>query len=340
MGVGPMIAWRRASRDNLRKNLLLPGIVGVWVFLLMIVLAPSAFGRAVAGIGRAIAALNVAGVLDHVKAFYPAITFGIGGFVLATMALEYYRGVRVRVHRFSESVPTAFAQLIWRNRRRYAGYIVHIGMVLIFFGIAGSSAYRKETVQVLEPGQYLQVDDYTMRYDGFDLEAVDDHLAAVTHVTLFDRQGGKPLASLRAEQRAHLNNLVPELREAFRMARELGRRESPQYQEAVARVYDMIPALEQRYRREVKTPSTEVGIHASWSPLHGSRLGEDFYVIPMWVDPATGRANFRIFVNPMVNFIWFGGLVFVLGSIVTILPDSRERKRLEAALVIEDRAVA
>jgi cytochrome c-type biogenesis protein CcmF len=90
----------------------------------------------------------------------------------------------------------------------------------------------------------------------------------------------------------------------------------------------------------VKTPSTEVAIHASMSLLSPTRLGEDFYVTPLWVDPETGRANFRIFVNPMVNFIWIGGLVLVLGAHLAVLPDRRERRRLEAALALEERAVA
>ena len=69
-------------------------------------------------------------------------------------------------------------------------------------------------------------------------------------------------------------------------------------------------------------------------------MGEDFYVIPLAVDPQTGTANFRVFVNPMINFIWFGGLIFIFASIFAILPDARERKRLEAALALEERAVA
>ena len=103
---------------------------------------------------------------------------------------------------------------------------------------------------------------------------------------------------------------------------------------------ELIARLEQFYHREVKTPSTEVGILSFNSPLAGSRLGEDLYVIPLGVDPRTGEANFRVFVNPMVNFIWFGGLIFVLGAVITVLPDKRERRRLEAALALEDRAVA
>ena len=95
-----------------------------------------------------------------------------------------------------------------------------------------------------------------------------------------------------------------------------------------------------RAGREVKTPSTEVAIHASLSTLAPTRFGEDFYVIPLWVDPATGQANFRVFVNPMVNFLWFGGLVLVLGAHLSVLPDSRERKRLATAMSLEERAAA
>ncbi len=92
--------------------------------------------------------------------------------------------------------------------------------------------------------------------------------------------------------------------------------------------------------REVKTPSTEVAVFASLSPFAPSRLGEDFYVTPLFIDPITGRANLRVFVNPMVNFIWIGGLIFIIGANITILPDARERKRLEGALALEERAVA
>jgi cytochrome c biogenesis factor len=108
----------------------------------------------------------------------------------------------------------------------------------------------------------------------------------------------------------------------------------------VAEVFRIIPLLEAQARREVKTPSTEVAIYASLSPFEPSRFGEDFYVIPLFVDPASGQANFRVFVNPMVNFLWFGGLVFILGAHLSVLPDSRERHRLDSALEFEERAVA
>jgi cytochrome c biogenesis factor len=98
--------------------------------------------------------------------------------------------------------------------------------------------------------------------------------------------------------------------------------------------------LEERAGREVKTVSTEVANHKSFSLAALSRFGEDFYVTPLSADPTTGRANFRVFVNPMVNFLWFGGLILVVGATICVFPDSRERKRLEASMALDDREAA
>jgi cytochrome c biogenesis factor len=177
-----------------------------------------------------------------------------------------------------------------------------------------------------------------MRYDGYRLEAVDDHIGAVTEVSLW--QDGRFVTRLEAEQRFHPNMVFPELRSAFLQAKATHGGDPAAHQAQVASLYGLIRDLEGRAGREVKTPSTEVAIHASLSPLAPARLGEDFYVIPLWVDPATGQANFRVFINPMVNFIWLGGLILVLGAHLSVLPDSRERKRLETAMDLEERAAA
>ncbi len=134
--------------------------------------------------------------------------------------------------------------------------------------------------------------------------------------------------------------MFDELKLAFRESKRLGREGAESYQQSVAGLFDLIARLESRVRREVKTPSTEVAILASMSPLAPSRFGEDFYVIPMFVDPTTGRANFRVFINPLVNLIWLGGIIFILGAHVCVLPDARERQRLESALALEERSVA
>jgi cytochrome c-type biogenesis protein CcmF len=342
VGIGPLIAWRKATSRNLRRNFLGTGLVGLWVLLAMGLWdGPWVYLEALRGFGRAARTLDVAGFFEQAQTFYPALTVGIGAFVLATVALEFYRGIRVRVVNHAESPPVALGRLLWRNKRRFGGYIVHVGVVVIFIGIAGSSAHQQETVRLLGPGEYLAIDDYLLRYEGYRLAAQDDHVAAVTRLTLFDARSGDTLGVLEPEQRFHPNMLFPDLREAFLRAKELGERNDPGYEAAVAEVYGIIPRLEQVAQREVKVPSTEVAIRSFLTPLAGWwRVGEDFYVIPLFVDPATGQANLRVFVNPMVNFLWLGGLIFVIGAHLAVLPDARERRRLESALALEERAVA
>jgi cytochrome c-type biogenesis protein CcmF len=263
------------------------------------------------------------------------LTFSAGAFVVATVLLEFQRGARVRRRQRGERLPLALARLVWRNKRRFGGYVVHVGVVLVFIGIAGSSAYKKEAVHMMSPGQMVAVDDYYMRYEDYRLEAVDDYLAAVAEISVFDRRGGDPLARLQPEQRYHPNMIFGDLRQAFLAAKRSGANGPADHDAAVARVYRMIFLLEQRAGREVKTTSTEVAILSAISPLRPAQFGEDFYVTPLFVDPSTGQANFRVFVNPMVNFIWLGGLVFVLGAHLSVLPDARERRRLEGVMALE-----
>jgi cytochrome c-type biogenesis protein CcmF len=340
VGVGPLIAWRKATASNLRRNFLWPSVSGIVTLVALLLVDAREYVDALGRIGGSLGALDVAGTFDHLKAFYPAITFATGMFVLGTVGLELHRGVRARRHQYGESLHTAAVQLVWRNKRRWGGYIVHVGVVVVFFGIAGSSAYQKEGVRELNPGETFKIDDYAMRYDGYRLEAVDDHVGAVTETTVWYKDDPIPIGRIRAEQRMHPNMLFGELRQAFLQAKAAAFGDPETYRRAVENVYVVMQGLEGRAGREVKTMSTEVGIHESLSLASPSRFGEDFYVMPLWVDPGTGRANFRVFVNPMVNFLWIGGLILIFGAHLSVLPDARERKRLETAMLLEERAAA
>jgi cytochrome c-type biogenesis protein CcmF len=338
VGVGPLIAWRKATAENLRRNFVVPGLVGLWSLLLFLVLEGRAAIDAAAGVVSSLAAANVGGAFDAVKALYPPICFALAAFVVTTVALEFYRGVNARRHQYAEGPAVALARLVWRNKRRWGGYTVHVGFVVVCIGVAASSAYRKETVELVAPKGTLKIDGYAMSYDGYRLEAIDDYVAAVTELSVW--QDGRFVARLEAEQRLHLNMLFPELRAAFMKAKALRAGEPAAYRAAVQGLYALITRLEAQAGREVKTPSTEVAIHKSFSLATPHRFGEDFYVTPLGVDPFTGEANFRVFVNPMVNFLWFGGLVLVIGAHLCVFPDARERRRLLASMAIEDRDAA
>jgi cytochrome c-type biogenesis protein CcmF len=338
VGIGPLIAWRKATAENFRRNFRIPALVGVWALGLFLVIEGRAAIAAASAVFRSLFSLNFAGVFDAIKTFYPPLCFALAAFVVTTVALEFWRGVRARRHQYGEDPFTALALLVWRNKRRWGGYVVHVGFVVVCIGVAASSAYRKETVELVSPGGVLKIDGYAMTYDAYRLEAIDDYIAAVTEVSVW--QDGRFVARLEAQQRVNPNMLFPQLRAAFLQAKTLRGGDPATYKASIQGLYALMARLEGEAGREVKTPSTEVAIHKSFSLAALNRFGEDFYVTPLGVDPSTGQANFRVFVNPMVNFLWFGGFILVFGAGLCVCPDARERKRLQASMAIDDREAA
>ncbi|MGH3082536.1 MAG: heme lyase CcmF/NrfE family subunit [Gaiellaceae bacterium] len=141
MGIGPLIAWRRASLRGL-------GRIFAWPL-----------GAAVAS-GVVLLALGAGSSIPGLIGY----TFCV--FVLASIVLEFVRGTRARQALSGGSWPAAFAQLVGRNRRRYGGYVVHASIVLLAIGVIGSSAYDSTREQRLEPGESMTVRDYTLTYRG------------------------------------------------------------------------------------------------------------------------------------------------------------------------------
>jgi cytochrome c-type biogenesis protein CcmF len=141
MGIGPLIAWRRASLRGLGRIFAWPLGVAVASGVLLLALG---------------AGSSIPGLVGY--------TFCV--FVLASIVLEFVRGTRARQALSGGSGPAAFAQLVGRNRRRYGGYVVHASIVLLAIGVIGSSAYDTTREQRLQPGESMTVRDYTLTYQG------------------------------------------------------------------------------------------------------------------------------------------------------------------------------
>ncbi len=140
MGAGPLIAWRKASLDNLRRNFL----------------------------GPAAAALLAAGVLAGVgvRQPWPLLALALSAFVVATMVLDTARAVAARRAIAGERAPAALLGLLRRNPRRYGGFVVHLGVVLVVIGIAGSMNYSQEHAATLAAGERLSLGRFTLRFEG------------------------------------------------------------------------------------------------------------------------------------------------------------------------------
>ena len=249
MGIGPLIAWRRASLGSLLTTFRWPTSVAVVTGAVLLAL----------GAGSSVPGL---------------IAYTFAAFVVATITLEFTRGTRARKALGATSWPGAFSSLIARNRRRYGGYVVHAAIVLLAIGIAGSSAFDTVAEAKLTRGQSMEVGDYRLQY-----QSLDEHIAAnATEIRaeLAVSRGGRDLGTLEAGKNAY--------------------------------------TIEEQV-------SNEVGIRSD--PL----TGEDLFVIAEQIDP-DGAVYFRVFVKPLVNLIWIAGLVFLLGSLITLWPDAREQRRL------------
>jgi len=176
MGAGPLLAWRYTSRASLVRNLTWPAVVAL-------------------GVGAALLVLGLEQGLALVAAAACA-------FVVGSVALEYWRGVRAR-QRGGQALWPAVATLVARHRRRYGGYLVHLAMVLIAVGVLGSGHQVERTLS-LATGESAQVGGYTLSYEGMYQYRQPGVEAAFARVQLGDRSGQR-LGTLEPDRRVYRN---------------------------------------------------------------------------------------------------------------------------------------
>jgi cytochrome c-type biogenesis protein CcmF len=139
-GIGPIIAWRRVTVANLRRNFTIPVLAGL------------------------VALVAVAALTDAGRRPFALIMFTLGAFVVASVTQELWRGTAARRAMTREAPPVALGRLVRRNRRRYGGYIVHAGLAVLLIGVAASSSFQHSNQVTLVPGHRATVDGYTVRY--------------------------------------------------------------------------------------------------------------------------------------------------------------------------------
>ncbi len=171
-GVGPLLAWRKTTLDGLRRNFAWPMVGGL-----------------------------IAGVIGFAigwHQFYPLMCLILSVFVILTIFAEFWRGARVIAARSGINILAAIGQLTMRNTRRYGGYVVHFGMVLIFIGIAGS-AFNRDVLQDLPPGAHMQIGPYTIVCQNFDQTDTPNYSSERATLEVF--KNGKSQMILYPERR-------------------------------------------------------------------------------------------------------------------------------------------
>ena len=231
--------------------------------------------------------LLVAGMRD----VYALMAIALGGFVSATIVLEFARGMRARHRQYGDAYLVAFARLIARNRRRYGGYIVHAGMVMLFVAFAGM-AFKTETEATLRPGESVSLrspygSTYTFTHLG--ISQYDALNRQVTAATVEVQRDGHKLGLLSPEKRQHVDS----------------------------------------FGRPTFQPSTEPSIM--------SMLREDLYSVLGGVVNGTEQAVFRFTINPLVWWVWYGGMVVAFGGVIVMWPGggSPAVKRTQAGYAVK-----
>lgn len=240
MGVGPIIAWRRASWDNLKRNFLWP--------------AGAAF---LFGLGL---------FAWKIRDFLPILGFTLMAFVAFTIIYDTARALRARKRIAGEGIFRGLATLTRHNQRRYGGFIVHLGVVLIMMGIAGSMSYSLEKEATLALKQKLQIGNYQIQFEGL--------------------KGSQQPTHFRVEG-------------AFRVAHNGS-------DEGI-----LSPAL-----KFFPTQQSPVG-----RAVHQSSISEDIYLILSgFSELDRNQATLKVLVRPLVIWMWIGGFVIALGTLICIWP--------------------
>jgi len=262
-GIGPLIAWRKASVSNLRRQFAVPVVLG----------------------GVAAAVLTAIG-MGH---FYSILTISLAVFVTATILQEFVRGVGARHRLHGENVLQALVRLVGRNRRRYGGYVVHLGIVTYFVAFTGQ-AFKVDREASLKPGESVEVESpwghaYTFTHLG--VSQYDQLNRLVSAASVEVTKDGERIGVMSSEKRQHFTCAVPTR-----------------------------PCPEQMRQKSFE-PSTEAGIR--------SDLQEDIYIVYAGSVEGTEEAVYRFTLNPLVWWLWYGGFVLVVGGVITLWPGTTVR---------------
>jgi cytochrome c-type biogenesis protein CcmF len=239
-GVGPLLAWRKASTNSLKRNFLIP-----------------------AGIALA---SGVPLYLLGVNHFYAWLSLVMSIFVGITIVREFYKGAQARAYGTGERFHEAIVNLTLRNTRRYGGYIIHFGFVLLFIGWSGQAFSEKVRLPESKIGDKFKIHQYDMRVENMAVREGANYIAQFATVSLYEY--GKKIAVMSPEWR--------------------------------------------KYGGRDQQGTTEVAIL--------STLKTDIYLVFQGsTDGVSG--DFTIYYNPLVMWVWIGGTILGIGTVIAMLPN-------------------
>jgi cytochrome c-type biogenesis protein CcmF len=248
-GIGPLLAWRSTSLRSIRRNFVLPSIAMAVTFIVVIACGVHPWSAG-----------------DDMRAeIFSLMTFTLAAGVITAIGAEFLRGAGVVSTQTGQNLFSSTVLLVRRNTRRYGGYIVHFGIVVMFIGIAGG-AFNQSREQEMGFGDSMTMGPYRLVCQSYTQDSNPNYDTEYALLDVF--KGSKKITQL---------------------------------------------APERRFYTASQTTSTMVALR--------STLAEDLYVIYEGKNPDTNKPIIKVFINPLMNWIWIGVLIVVLGTFLALVPN-------------------
>ena len=245
MGIAPLVAWRTSTIKRLGHL--------IWQPTLLSLLAPTIM------------------ILNNIRHLTAIISLWLAALVFSVTLYEFYRGALARRNSTGHNTIKSLLYLVQKNRRRYGGYTVHLGVVFIAIGIIGIEMFQQETQKTLSLNEQISLDKYTIVYQDL-TEYPERDGRFITQATLAIYENGTFVGNIKPQRDYYIHN---------------------------------------------KQRMTIPDIY--------STLENDLYVLLIdWEQINTQQASFKIYINPLINWVWIGGFLFIAGTLIAAWPDKRD----------------
>ncbi len=269
-GAAPLLAWRKTTRERLWNQFMFPLGLAAATIVIVVVAFPQT---------KHLSPIFA----DDIKLPISLLNFGLIAFVFGSIGQEFWRGASVRSRQAGSDVFTSLIGLVLAKRRKYGGYIVHLGIAILFFGFAGK-AYERMLDRTIEKPAYatamggpssFQFEEYGFTYENL-FHTSDDHKDAITAQVGIWLDGD--------------------------------------------RIGTIYPAKWDFHKQDAQLIS-QVAITPRYLPQQFGELGGgDVYVVLTGYDLDASLANFRVYLNPLIEWVWVGFLVLAFGTLVCLIP--------------------
>ncbi|HVC89537.1 MAG TPA: cytochrome c-type biogenesis CcmF C-terminal domain-containing protein, partial [Acidobacteriaceae bacterium] len=263
-GIGPVLAWRSTSFKSVRRNFLWPVIAGVATALILMAAGMRPW--------------------QDIGTLYSLMTFSLGALVTTAIVTEFWRGSRVIQRHTGKNMLSSLVQLTRRNTRRYGGYMVHLGVAIVFIGLAGS-AFNQSAEQEMGFHDSMTIGPYRLVCQSYTQDSNANYDSEYELLNVY--KNGKFLLQM---------------------------------------------APERRFYHASQQTETMVADH--------STLERDLYVVYEGANPDTNQPIIKVFINPLVAWIWIGVLVMALGTLLALVPNmsaeqaAQSRKPMEESVAL------